>query len=177
MINLFKSHTRSTGMFNGSTFWIENRAILWRRWRRLSRKDTVITEINNNLLYGWTLGWTPSTVGSYLCTRARPRAARARRATASEPRAEAATTYRLLPYTQNATGAASALGAACAVSCMCPLTAWALSVLARARVWLSGCMQAGRACSLRARDSSARQKLLWDVTAHVSSFSRSLLAN
>ena len=27
----------------------------------------MITEINNNLLYGWTLGWTPSTVGSYLC--------------------------------------------------------------------------------------------------------------
>ena len=25
-------------------------------------KNTVITEINNNLLYGWTLGWTPSTV-------------------------------------------------------------------------------------------------------------------
>ena len=121
-------------MFNGSTFWIENRAILW---RRLSRKDTVITEINNNLLYGWTLGWTPSTVGSYLCTRARPRAARARRATASEPRAEA-TTYSTvyLPYTQHDR---SRLGAGRCVLChVCVHWLRGHSVLAWARValWL-----------------------------------------
>ena len=120
-------------MFNGSTFWIENRTILP---RSLSRKNTVITVINNNLLYGWTLVWTPSTVGSYLCTRARPRAARARRATASEPRAEATTYYLSTVHTKHDR---SRLGAGRCVLChVCVHWLRGHSVLARARValWL-----------------------------------------
>ena len=70
-----------------------------------------------------------------------------------------------LPYTPNTTGAASALGAVCCV--MYVSTDCVGTLCWHGHVWLSGCMQAGRACSLRARQTEAL------VTEHVSSFSRS----
>ena len=67
--------------------------------------------------------------------------------------------------THNTTGAASALGAVCCV--MYVSTDCVGTLCWHGHVWLSGCMQAGRACSLRARQTEAL------VTEHVSSISRS----